>query len=91
MLKFSELTLPQKTLIKEMRQGHILKYSYYLKDFVMTDGKYTWGINRATVESLINRKFISECFRDKTIAQFCVNIEIEYGKYLDEHNNLIGC
>lgn len=91
MLNFSELTLPQKKLIKEMRQGKILKLNRYTDIYTLSDNQFTLKVNYATAYTLNRRHFIYECFRDENIIQFCVNISINYGKYLDEHNNLIGC
>jgi hypothetical protein len=91
MLRFSELTLPQKTLIKEMREGKILRLNRMTDGYTLSDGQYTFNVNYPTAWSLNRRHFIYECFRDENFVQFCVNISIDYGKYLDDHNNLIGC
>lgn len=91
MLNFSELTLPQKKLIKSMRQGCVLKYIKSQKGYFMTDGKFTWSVRIDTAYSLWKRHFIIQCHDDEKEIIYYANVEITYGKYLDEHNNLVGC
>jgi hypothetical protein len=90
MLKFSELTLPQKNLIKEMRQGKVLKRNKESQKYILLDGQFVLSVGRDTAWSLWKRNYIYPCFEDAVSIQLCVNISIEYGKYLDEHNNLVG-
>jgi hypothetical protein len=95
MLNFSELTLPQKKLIKEMRSGKTLSYNIQTYNYYLQDGQFTFKVKPTTAISLLNRYFIYECYHssghDTGTLDFRVNVEINYGKYLDEHNNLRWC
>ena len=74
-----------------MRECAVLKYNRYTDTFLLSDGQFCTKVNNATASSLNMRHFIIECFRDEQFIQFCANISINYGKYKDEHNKIIGC
>jgi hypothetical protein len=74
-----------------MRQGNILTYFIQNHDYVLVGKKYTLNVKFGTALSLINRHYIQECYRDSGKIEYCVNVEIEYGKYLNDKNELIGC
>ncbi len=77
MLRYSELTTPQKKLIDEMRKGHELTYFKGKCQYILFDGVFTSHIRFDTASSLRSRHFITPCFDDFDKQVFCVNIEIE--------------
>jgi hypothetical protein len=76
MLNYSELTKPQKRVIDLMKQGNELRL-YYKENKFLFNGELGTSPNRMTVNSLYLRGFIKECFRDKDIAVYCLNVEIQ--------------
>jgi hypothetical protein len=91
MLKFSELTLPQKKLIKEMRNGNVLTYNIQTHDYYLKGKQFTFKVKYVTAYSLITRNYVSECYRDSGKTEYCINVGINYGKYLNDKNELVGC
>jgi hypothetical protein len=76
MLKYSELSKPQKDLLDTMRQGHelIQRNGFYR----IGDGRFVWNVRCNTVSALLKRNFIKECFNKDGLKVFCVNVEISY-------------
>ena len=91
MLMFSELTLPQKKLIKEMRNGNVLTFNIQNYKYYLRSKQFTIKVKYGTAYSLIHRNYVGECYRDSDKIEYCINVGINYGKYLNDKNELVGC
>ena len=78
MLRYSELSKPQKAIIDEMKKGHILKLTP--AGYIQCDGRNTVKVNANIANALGLRHFIIECFYDKekNIREYCLNADITY-------------
>ncbi len=84
MLKYSDLSKPQKDLLDTMRQGNELQLrnGFYRID----DGKSVSNVRCNTANALLKRNFIKECFNEDGLKVFCVNVEIIYVKQGNKWN-----
>ncbi|MFA5299563.1 MAG: hypothetical protein WC389_15345 [Lutibacter sp.] len=84
MLKYSELSKPQQAIIKAMRQGHQLKWIKDIGRFqiIQTNG-ISYRVATSTIDALINRHYIEECYRDKEYILYYINIEFATPSNLD--------
>jgi hypothetical protein len=78
MLRYSELSKPQKALIAEMRKGKELRYYYGVGYFLVDIANVcTRKVNSLTANGLSLRHYILECSDSTRYKTFCVNIDID--------------
>jgi hypothetical protein len=76
MLNYSELSKPQQAIIKAMRQGYELKWHKDIGQFRIHGNGLPYKVATSSVDSLINRHYIEECFRDNETILYYINIEL---------------
>lgn len=79
MLKYSELSKPQQAIIKAMQSGNVLKWHKDIGQFhiIQTNGM-DYRVATSSVDALINRHYILECFNGINIIVYALNVEIDY-------------
>jgi hypothetical protein len=85
--KYSELSKPQKRVIDLMKQGNELRYYFRERQFLF-NGELGTNVKKETVQSLCNRHFIQEYFRNDSLVVYCCSIEIEGIPYKNTDKSL---
>jgi hypothetical protein len=78
MLRYSELSKPQKIIIDKMKSGFILRYT--MKGYSLNKGEDSIIFRTDTPNSLLKRHYIIECFHDwdTGMREYCLNADITY-------------
>jgi hypothetical protein len=78
MLEYSKLSKPQMDIIDNMRKGYELKFNRNTLKFNIDTGAFILKVNNSSADGLKFRNYIKECFSDKDVIVFCLNVEIVY-------------